>query len=375
MEEYVDIMSKVTSDSIINKLIVSDALEFLKKMPDDFVNCVITSPPYFGLRNYGIKGQIGLEDNIEIYIQKLINVFREARRILRNDGTCWVVIGDTYRDKSLLLIPFRFAIAMQEDGWILRNVIIWHKTNAMPHSADDRFTVDFEYILFFTKSKKYWFKQVFEPVKESTINRIIAFNKNKEKFDPNKHKWDILSGSESGMKVLENYSKKFSEKIPLFRNKRAVWSLPTAGLKEEHFAAFPESLVSVMLDAGCPEFVCKRCGTPKRIINEVESIKVDDNKYLIPDGMNCYRIPTKGVSVKQKYISGCSCSEGDNDFIGGIVLDPFVGSGTTCIVALKQNKRFIGIDINEKYIDIAKKRIDRLFPLLLGVDVVAYKYI
>lgn len=361
-------------NSIINKLIVSDTLEFLKKMPDNFVNCVITSPPYFGLRDYGnIDKQIGLEESVDVYIQRLRSIFLEVKRVLRNDGTCWVVIGDTYRDKSLLLVPFRFAIAMQEDDWILRNVIIWHKTNAMPHSVNDRFTIDFEYIFFFTKSKKYWFKQVFEPIKESTINRIIAFNKNKERFDPNKHKWDILSGSESAMKVLENYSRKFSEKIPLFRNKRTVWSLPTANLTEEHFAAFPESLVSIMLDAGCPEFVCKKCNTPKRIINKVESIKVKDDRYLIPDGMNCYNIPTQGVRVKQKSISGCSCNRGNNDFVGGIVLDPFVGSGTTCIVALKQNKRFIGIDINKKYIDIAKKRIDRLFPLLFQADIILYK--
>lgn len=157
---------------MINKIFIGDALQVLKDFPDNFVDMCITSPPYYGLRDYGINGQLGQESDFNVYINKLLAIFDEVKRVLKKAGTCWVNISDTYKNKSLLGIPFQFAQGMLSKGWILRNTIIWHKPNAMPINVKDRFTIDFEYLFFFSKNKKYYFEQQVEPVKQSSIKRI-----------------------------------------------------------------------------------------------------------------------------------------------------------------------------------------------------------
>lgn len=157
---------------MINKIFIGDALEILQEFPDSFVDMCITSPPYYGLRDYGVQGQLGQESDFNLYIDKLLAIFDEVKRILKKKGTCWVNISDTYEDKSLLGIPFQFVQGMLNKGWILRNTIIWHKPNAMPINVKDRFTIDFEYLFFFSKNKKYYFEQQVEPVKQSSIKRI-----------------------------------------------------------------------------------------------------------------------------------------------------------------------------------------------------------
>ena len=176
----------------MNKIIHGDSLEILKTLADDSIDCVITSPPYWGLRDYGTDGQLGLELHFNEYIDKLIAIFDEVKRVLKKEGTCWVNLGDTYlgnkkgktdakvsdylketttrlhkkaviQEKCLCQIPSRFAIAMTDRGWILRNEVVWHKSNAMPSSVKDRFTVDFEKVFFFVKNKKYYFEQQFDP--------------------------------------------------------------------------------------------------------------------------------------------------------------------------------------------------------------------
>jgi len=189
----------------MGKIIRGDSLSVLKTLPSESINCCVTSPPYWALRDYGVDGQLGLEPTFQEYINKLCNIFDEVKRVLRKDGTCWVNIGDTYwgggnnrgsseenlsakqfsnrgargqcsrdwdksfKPKCLIQIPARFSIEMCNRGWILRNTIIWHKPNCMPSSVKDRFTVDFEYIFFFVKSKKYWFETQKEPHKEVSI--------------------------------------------------------------------------------------------------------------------------------------------------------------------------------------------------------------
>jgi site-specific DNA-methyltransferase (adenine-specific) len=143
---------------MINKIFIGDALEILQEFPDSFVDMCITSPPYYGLRDYGVQGQLGQESDFNLYIDKLLAIFDEVKRILKKKGTCWVNISDTYEDKSLLGIPFQFVQGMLNKGWILRNTIIWHKPNAMPINVKDRFTIDFEYLFFFSKNKKYYYK-------------------------------------------------------------------------------------------------------------------------------------------------------------------------------------------------------------------------
>ncbi|MEK6882856.1 MAG: site-specific DNA-methyltransferase [Nanoarchaeota archaeon] len=303
----------------INKIYQGDALIELKKLPSESVDSCITSPPYWTQRNYLVDGQIGIERTLKEYINKLCIIFDEIKRILKKSGTCWVVIGDAYSgkmgkrqgwtdakmgygkqeaidkgialtkenkfeytapSKSLIMIPFYFALEMVNRGWILRNTLIWHKNNVMPTSAKDRFTIDFEYVFFFVKSKRYYFETQYEPVKKATIER--------NKYP---HRGDGITAIGRARKPGEFMSK--GEK----RNKRAVWNINTKprDFEGEHFATFPERLIEPMINAGCPK--------------------------------------------------------------EGIILDPFFGSGTTGLVALKQNKQFIGIELNPNYVKIAEARI------------------
>ena len=299
----------------LNKILQGDSLEVLKTLPSESINCCVTSPPYWALRDYGVEGQLGLEPNFNDYINKLCDIFDEVKRVLRKDGTLWVNIGDTYsstrwtnssgtsfmsknnsnniygekfikntnlQDKSLCNIPARFSIEMQNRGWILRNVIIWYKPNCMPSSVKDRFTVDFEYVYFFVKSKKYWFERQLEPVTETSLNRAnYGWNCDRPSTQSN----NGIHTNKMGKRFVNEEG----------RNKRCVWRVTTKPYKEAHFATYPKELIEPMIKAGCP--------------------------------------------------------------INGLVLDPFFGSGTTGLVALEQNKKFIGIELNPKYIDIANKRL------------------
>ena len=293
-----------------NKLYTIDALKGFQQMPDNSVSCIVTSPPYWALRDYKVKGQIGREKTPQEYIKRLINIFREAKRVLKKDGTLWINIGDTYggsncgfgtkeknkyhksteskplainqRKKSLIGIPFMFAQGMLENGWILRNTIIWQKPNQVPESAKDRFTNDFEYLFFFTKSKDYYFNQQFEPIKESTMQRIQYGNKS-------------TKGATAQYKGYDNVNfMKYGERVK-GRNKRAVWETPVKSNRQAHFAVFPEKLIETPIIAGCK--------------------------------------------------------------VGDIVVDPFIGSGTTAVVAKKYKRKYIGFDLNPEYIKLATKRI------------------
>jgi len=304
----------------LNKIYCGDCLEIMKEIDNESINSVITSPPYWALRDYGVEEQLGLEPTFEEYINKLCDIFDEVKKVLKKDGTCWVIIGDTYGgsgmglsysgftkgpaaidtrplnmrpaighqrgiyDKCLLMIPFRFAIEMVNRGWILRNTIIWYKPNCMPASVKDRFTVDFEYVFFFVKNKKYWFEQQLEKTltkDNSSRNRDITKLNN----TPGRSRM-------SGLKV-NNYD---------FKNKRSVWQVTTKPFKEAHFAVYPEELIKPMIKAGCP----------------------DD----------------------------------------GIILDPFIGSGTTGVMAKKLGRNFIGIEISEDYCKIANKRLANTYRQL-----------
>lgn len=278
----------------LNKIYTGNALEILKTLPTSSINMTITSPPYWGLRDYkttpvkwydGWIGELGAEPNFDAYINHLCDIFDEVKRILKNDGTCWVNIGDTYRNKNLCLIPFYFAIEMQKRGWIVRNVIIWHKPKCVPTSVKDRFTVDFEYIFLFSKNKKYYFEQQFEPFKKSTFQRALYnFKDNKSLFYQGLNK-----------KHQIEFHDKIKNKQLLGRNMRAVWSISPTVFHGAHVAVFTPALLEAPIKAGCPE--------------------------------------------------------------GGIVLDPFIGSGTTAVVANKLNRKWIGIEHNLEYIKLAKKRV------------------
>ncbi|NLT21144.1 MAG: site-specific DNA-methyltransferase [Syntrophomonadaceae bacterium] len=262
----------VPADSLI---VEGDVIKVVQRLPSNFVQCIITSPPYWGLRDYGIEGQIGLENDLQHYINRLVYVFSEARRVLSNDGILWLNIGDGYtsgnrryrapdkknparamavrpdtpeglKPKDLLGIPWRLALALQADGWYLRNDIIWHKPNAQPESVKDRPTRDHEYLFMLTKSEKYYYDRI---------------------------------------AILDNNG----------RNKRTVWSINTRSFPDAHFATFPPQLVE----------------------------------------------PCILASTKPK------------DY----VLDPFFGSGTVGVVCQEYNRKFIGIELNPEYVNIATNRL------------------
>lgn len=374
--------------SLLNRIILGDCRQILTELPDNCIDCVVTSPPYWALRDYGTEGQIGLEPTFEEYIDTLCTIFDEIKRVLKDAGTCWVNMGDTYSgsncgsydhaprgkrnrhiyqgqragttsvaDKSLLQIPSRFAIEMTNRGWILRNEIIWHKPNVMPSSVKDRFTVDFEKVLFFSKNRHYYFETQREPSLNPNDNRTSRVNP----FTAKDHK---RKGN-----AMQSGDGIYPERI-----KRAVWNIPTHPFKDAHFAVFPPELIETPIKAGCPEMLCRRCGVPRTKIYEGKSasafnIGARDTKtgrYEQKWGQTQKKRPHYEQYVGDKDYAGegktfvgytdCGCNAGWN---AGVVLDPFMGSGTTALVALQLQRNVIGIELSEEYCRMAEARVAR----------------
>ncbi len=272
------------------EILQGDCLEVLQGMDSESVDMCMTSPPYWGLRDYGSPMQLGLESTYQEYIDKLIAIFDEVKRVLKDSGTCWVNLGDTYGnsntggngatggrdkstlqssmppigttpvkrdikglDKSLIGIPERFAIAMTDAGWIRRNTIIWHKPNCMPSSANDRFTVDFEYLYFFTKNTKYWFEQQFEDMQQCSIERANRAISGDHKYH------DVPGQSTQGIARARKAGNKDYVLNLNGRNKRCVWKIPTQSYSDAHFATYPEELVYTPIKAGSPKYCCPKC--------------------------------------------------------------------------------------------------------------------
>jgi site-specific DNA-methyltransferase (adenine-specific) len=256
------------------------------------MDCTVTSPPYWGLRVYSDStAEIGREKSVDDYLENLCTVFDEVYRVLKPSGTCWVVIRDRYCKKSLCLIPQRFMLAMEKKGWLLRNDIIWHKANAVPESVKDRFTLDFEHVLFFTKSRKHYFARQFEPRKTPVENEVRSRPKYQKADQKTALKPNTAYKYHGGHLSKDEMTERFSKG----RNKRTVWSIPVSHSKGTHIAPFPEELVRIPIEAGCP--------------------------------------------------------------VGGIVLDPFMGSGTTALVAKRLGRNYLGIELNPDYAREAEQRI------------------
>lgn len=350
----------------INKIFNSDCLSGLSILPDNSIDCCITSPPYFGLRDYGTSDQIGLEATPELFINSLVSVFTEVKRVLKPEGTLWLNLGDSYagnggqygtakstlsgtkqgesqygahlrfikkgyglKSKDLIGIPWMAAFALRSAGWYLRQDIIWHKPNPMPESVTDRCTKSHEYIFLLSKSAKYYYdhNSIMQDVAASSIGRLqqdienqtgssrvpgktngnMKASWNGSSFD--RGKTGVIKETRGGRKsgnierkdrpgVPEGTGKNQKGSVPwegMKANKRSVWTVTTKPFKEAHFATFPEDLIVDCIKAGCPD--------------------------------------------------------------GGIVLDPFMGAGTTALVARKLNRNFIGYELNPDYIKIAEERL------------------
>jgi DNA modification methylase len=323
----------------INTIINSDCIEGLKTLPDESIDCCVTSPPYFGLRDYGHEGQIGLEETPEAFVAKMVEVFTEVKRVLKKEGTLWLNLGDSYsgghggnltnsplqkgngagmmeprkavkgmKPKDLIGIPWMVAFALRSSGWYLRQDIIWHKPNPMPESVTDRCTKAHEYIFLLSKSQKYFYdhEAIKQPIADASIARLAQDIENQKGSDrvPGKTNGAMKA---VGYKNLENkgltnhtmHEKRLEgeeyRSADGKANKRSVWTVTTKPFSEAHFATFPEDLIVDCIKAGCPE--------------------------------------------------------------NGIVLDPFSGAGTTALVASKLNRDFIGFELNPEYIEITKKRL------------------
>lgn len=299
-----------------SQIVTGDALSVLRRISDNYIDCCVTSPPYYGLRDYGEAGQIGLEKSVDKYICNLVGVFREVRRTLKPDGTLWINIADTYsqskkpggyiKKKELCLVPYRLILELQKDGWYVRQDIIWNKPNAMPESVRDRCTKSHEYIFLLSKSEKYYFYH--EAIREPAVgfdNRPPAGSRGTKTPNSRGRKGNAKTFRGGGVYIggqsfknseqTERESHGNTENETGLRNRRSVWNVATQGYSKAHFATFPEKLIEPCILAGCRP--------------------------------------------------------------GGIVLDPFLGSGTTAAVSARNGREYIGIDINPEYIELAKERI------------------
>jgi len=300
------------------KILKGDCIKSLKTLDDESVNCCVTSPPYWGLRDYGESDQLGLEETPEEYVTNMVKVFSEVKRVLTKDGTLWLNLGDSYagncsrtssgragmgkeregiysrlgdglKSKDLVGIPWRVAFALQADGWYLRQDIIWHKPNPMPESVTDRCTKSHEYIFLLSKSPKYYYdhEAVKEKCSEANIEdfkrRKTLNNKGKGKGTYDEARPDLCRGRDAYMPD------------DFMRNKRSVWTVNTRPYPEAHFATYPKKLIRPCIKAGCPQ--------------------------------------------------------------GGVVLDPFGGSGTTAEVANELQRDAILCELNPKYCELIEKRL------------------
>ncbi len=311
-----------------NRIICGDNCEVMRTMPSESIDCCVTSPPYWGLRDYGQDGQIGLEPTPQAYVARMLEVFREVKRLLKDDGTLWLNLGDSYasgkgtcynpgggdsslgkerkragahplnrgnksdltaqglKPKDLVGIPWRVAFALQADGWYLRQDIIWHKPNPMPESVTDRCTKAHEYVFLLSKSERYYYDA--EAISEEAVCAGVP-----QSFDtPYKN-----AGRGSGKKPSGNEKPGSVPVVYNSRNRRSVWTITTKPYSGAHFAVMPADLVKPCIMAGCRE--------------------------------------------------------------GGVVLDPFSGSGTTAMVARDLSCRYVGIELNPGYVEISLKRLEQ----------------
>lgn len=309
-----------------HRILVGDCIEMMRMLPDQSVHTCITSPPYFGLRDYGVDGQIGLEASPREFIESLVAVFREVHRVLRNDGTLWVNLGDSYasggrggggrymaergdgawqgkgdatgwrsapagwKHKDLLGLPWRLAIALQDEGWYLRQDIIWHKPNPMPESIKDRCTKAHEYLFLLSKSPRYYFDQ--DAIREPARAQAAPESASRRNSFARETKYTDGEHGQTAQHRTGRDDVDYDET----RNKRSVWTVATSGFKGAHFATFPPDLIRPCVQAGSPR--------------------------------------------------------------GGLVLDPFGGAGTTALVAMQEGRQSVICELNPEYAALARQRLD-----------------
>lgn len=350
------------------RVLEGDCRDVLATLEAGSVQTCVTSPPYFGLRDYGHGGQIGLEPTTDEFVAALIEVFREVRRVLRDDGTVWLNLGDSYagasaglKPKDLIGIPWMVAFALRADGWYLRSDIVWAKPNPMPESVTDRPTKAHEYLFLLSKGPRYFYdaEAIREPLAENTLRpssmtRAVV----PASADP-------LARTSKGA----DGSKQMSADEARGANKRTVWTVATQPYAGAHFATFPPKLIEPCVLAGCPEKACAECGAPwRRVVERTamvvrptekrENWQAADDHARTQVGGTMLEPPT---SRTVGFEPSCDCDAG---VTAGVVLDPFAGAGTTGMVALRHGRSFVGVELNGEYARMARHRIVDDAPLL-----------
>lgn len=343
-----------------------DVRDGLALIPDNSVQCVVTSPPFYGLRDYQAAGQIGLEPTPGEYVRTLVEIMQDVRRCLRPDGTVWLNLGDTYSTsrvcgpppKNLLGIPWRVAFALQDDGWILRQDIIWAKRNPMPSSATDRCVSAHEYVFLLAKEPRYYFDHV--AIQEQAVYGAAG---NAARRTPAERGTPASRKSNLAGSVPWTGSQ---------RNRRSVWPISAQPCKEAHFAVFPEALVRPCIMAGTSEAgCCAACGSPRRRKTTKDRVptrpgrdtkiqKADATGAIVPGHRSATvignRDPRRHITVTTTvgWEHSCNCAA---ETVPCVVLDPFLGSGTTAAVAVQLGRQAIGCELNPDYVALAKRRI------------------
>jgi DNA modification methylase len=388
-----------------NMLLVGDVTQELRRLPSQSIHCVVTSPPYFRLRDYQIQGQIGLENSGEEYLKRLVDVFRHVRRVLRRDGTVWLNMGDCYvgggrgadvgstlegsregqaenrkvsprtgifglKEKQLIGMPWRMALALQADGWWLRQDNIWHKKNVMPESCRDRTTRTHEYVFQLNRSARYFYDAVAveEPQSEHERSRRLREQKQGLKTEYTLRRDEPhgqLAPSRNGAARTVEARQALAMKGT--RNRRSVWSLGTQAFPEAHFATFPEKLVEPCILASTSEKgCCGMCGAPitrvvkrkfygdhNRARKDEAVVGHDSSGGMGNDVWYENYVPAETVGWKKP----CSCTLGGT--VPCLVLDPFMGSGTTAVVSERLGRDWVGIELNPDYAAMARRRLER----------------
>lgn len=432
-----------TKRSWVNDIHQGDVVETLAEMPESSVHMVMCSPPYFGLRDYGVDGQIGLENSLEEYIDELLNVADELRRVLRDDGSWWLNLGDTFagsrgaggqwgsndtgtatrnadpgdaynrdtstslRRKSKMLVPHRVAIALEDAGWLVRADCPWVKPNPMPHPVKDRLHEHKEFVFHLTPEPDYWFDldAIREPHKEASLERRGRYDYNTSGTAADAYP------DEQGREEEYIGTEPEDALHPNGKNPGDVFDIPVKAFPEAHFAVYPPELCERPIKSSCPPMVCAACGSPyERDVEDVpvwerdrsgierEQLKKALERFDQSDlteahleavrakgfsdaaageqqtgaGRNTDDVETLAAEAKDVlggyfreitmtahetagWSQTCDCDTDDTD--SGIVLDPFAGAGTTCMVAKDLGRQFIGIDLNPDYVALAQKRV------------------
>jgi DNA modification methylase len=345
---------------------IGDALSVLRSLPGGVVQCCVTSPPYYGLRDYGVEGQIGLEGTPAAFVARLVEVFTEMRRVLRDDGTCWVNLGDSYvsgggragnnnkgnvtdkamdkrriglKHKDRIGSPHQFVFAARDDGWHWRDEIVWHKPAPMPESVTDRTTKAHEFVFLLTKQPRYYYDA--EAIKEEAR---YGYRETRGEF----------RGPDDDHSVG--------------RNRRSVWTIAPQAFSGAHFATFPAELPRRCVKAGTSERgCCPTCWSPwRRVTERIPLYRERPSDYIKRTGEpgtgNSCANTVAGVRVETAgWEPGCSCAAAEP--VPCLVLDPFAGAGTTGVVAARLGRRFLGIELNPDYAEMARRRITEDMPL------------